>query len=179
VMRQITYMAKQLWEHGAKRLVDEQELVDVAIMALIKARRRFDPAKGAWSTFAAPRAFGAMKDALRELDHVPRLERARAKKDGRVLKELLSIDRSPHDLVPRDMPAEGLGPHDGAAASDEWARLRLVLPERQAELVERYFRRDQTLREIGREIGISESRACQLLEKSLRRLRLKLRKEAT
>lgn len=178
MMKQLTYMADKLWEKGAKRALDRDELVDAAVMALIKARRRFDPKRAKWATFAAFRAFGAMKDALRELDHVPRLERARAKRDGRQIRELLSIDRSPYDLVPKDIPdPDALDPLIASQGPDLWRRIREELRPQQAAILEHYFRDDLTLKAIADRIGMSESRCCQIVAAALKRLRRQLPQE--
>src|SRR5262245_13441732 len=88
---------------GARVAADADDLMAVASIALLRARRRFDPGKGgSWRTFALICAKGAMQDELRRLDHVPRIERARAKVDGRPLRQLFSLDGAPAELLPTD-----------------------------------------------------------------------------
>lgn len=73
--------------HVAERLrtklpsfVGKEELIQAGVPALIKTVERFRPARGnKFETFAAPRLRGAILDALRSTDEVPRLARQRNK----------------------------------------------------------------------------------------------------
>jgi RNA polymerase sigma factor for flagellar operon FliA len=61
--------------------VDRSELVSVGVLGLIDAAQRYQPALGVpFDAFARRRIHGAMLDALRRLDHVPRSVR-RLKRD--------------------------------------------------------------------------------------------------
>jgi RNA polymerase sigma factor for flagellar operon FliA len=61
--------------------VDRSELVSVGVMGLLDAAQRYQPALGVpFDAFARRRIHGAMLDALRRLDHVPRSVR-RLKRD--------------------------------------------------------------------------------------------------
>lgn len=60
------------------RFVEREDLVLSGVPALISAVERFRPARGnKFETFAAPRLRGAILDALRAQDQVPRLTRQR------------------------------------------------------------------------------------------------------
>ena len=60
--------------------VDYNDLVSDGIIGLMEAIDRFDPGRGlAFQTFAVPRIRGAMVDALRALDWVPRSVRDRVR----------------------------------------------------------------------------------------------------
>lgn len=73
--------------HVAERLrqklpsfLEQEELVQAGVPALIKTVERFRPARGnKFETFAVPRLRGAILDALRSSDEVPRLARQRNK----------------------------------------------------------------------------------------------------
>jgi RNA polymerase sigma factor FliA len=61
--------------------VEYADLVSDGILGLMEAIDRFDPARGlAFQTFAVPRIRGAMVDALRGLDWVPRSVRDKIRK---------------------------------------------------------------------------------------------------
>jgi RNA polymerase sigma factor FliA len=61
--------------------VEYADLVSDGILGLMEAIDRFDPARGlAFQTFAVPRIRGAMVDALRGLDWVPRSVRDKVRK---------------------------------------------------------------------------------------------------
>lgn len=159
-------LAKKIHTRGP---VSAEDLVQAAAVRLMRTRERFDPARGVkWNTYASLHAHGAMLDALREVDHVPRLERKRLKERGEEGRKVLSID---HQVL--DVNREGLPKLlDGRAESaDFWRGLRRRLDSRVGEVVERYFREEITLKRIGRLMGLSESRVCQLLARGLRHLR--------
>jgi len=60
--------------------LDMMDLVTVGAMALRDSLTRFDPARGVrFTTFASRRVLGAMMDAVREVDWVPRMQRNREK----------------------------------------------------------------------------------------------------
>lgn len=170
-------LAKKIPAHGA---ADQEDLVQAAAMALLRARETFDPARGIkWQTYAAYRARGAMLDALRDLDHAPRLERARAKKDGRFIGAVLSSDRDRIQVAEQGYERRSVpGAVSSAIASDFWKSLHRRLPARQVEVLTRYYRDDLTLKEIGRVMGLSESRVCQLHARGISRLRLFAEKES-
>jgi RNA polymerase sigma factor for flagellar operon FliA len=73
--------------HVAERLrtklpsfVETDELIQAGVPALIQSVERFRPARGnKFATFAVPRLRGAILDALRSADDVPRLARQRNK----------------------------------------------------------------------------------------------------
>jgi RNA polymerase sigma factor FliA len=166
-MPQLKYMAEK--KVTAFGILDSQDLIQAAVIALMRARKKFDPTRGfKWITYALPRARGAMLDALRDADHVPRLERARLKARGEEGRKVLSID---HQLT--DVSREGLPMLRDRAAerSDFWVGVRRRIGARMGEILERYFVDDLTLKEIGRRLGLSESRACQLLASAYRELR--------
>jgi RNA polymerase sigma factor FliA len=69
--------------------VEEEELVSFGLSGLLKAIERFEPERGAgFESFAMHRIRGAMIDALRSLDWVPRRVRAGAREMERAEVEL-------------------------------------------------------------------------------------------
>lgn len=52
------------------------------------------------------------------------------------------------------------------------------LPARKQRVLEMYYQREMTLREIGLELGVTESRVCQIMGEATQKLRLMLRNEA-
>ncbi|MBK8979753.1 MAG: FliA/WhiG family RNA polymerase sigma factor [Planctomycetes bacterium] len=74
--------------------------------------------------------------------------------------------------------AREAAPVDDAAHAELCERLATAiarLPERERHVVVLYHREDLYLREIGRLLGVTESRVCQLLARATTRLRLALR----
>lgn len=170
----LRWLAAKRHAHGA---LDAEDLVQAGAIAVLKARRRWDPKKGLnWRDYALARAGFAMTDAARDLDHVPRLERYRAKRDGRTIRQVLSREGQAVDVARQGgdratTPAAA----ELAGRRDLWAQLpRLLRDVRLAEVLERYYRRDETLLEIGQAMRLSESRTCQLHARALARLRSRL-----
>jgi RNA polymerase sigma factor for flagellar operon FliA len=73
-------LAEHVWR-GLPRQVDLADVVSEGRMGMMAAIDAFDPDKGVkFQTFCAPRIIGAIMDWLREIDWVPRMDRAIAKK---------------------------------------------------------------------------------------------------
>lgn len=148
--------------------VDIQDLISPALMAVIKSVERFDPARGVpFYRFAMRRAYGAMLDELRRMDHFPRYMRQQMIRRGEFLPEFQPL--------PPDLRGHGERSDRKATREDLWGFVRQALSRREAVLIEMYFRGDHTLREIGWALGISESRCCQLMRMALARLRVRAR----
>lgn len=166
-MKTLKYLAAKAKPFG---IVDQDDMFQDGAVALLRARERFDPARGvAWPTYAAHRARGGMLDALRDVDHLPRLMRARLKAAGQDGVKVLSLDGAFHKLtenggVPRLL--------DGSAEGrDFWASLKRRVDARTAEILTLYFSDGLKLWEIGDRMELSESRVCQLFNRGLARLR--------
>ena len=188
--------------------VDYGDLVSDGIIGLMEAIDRFDPDRGlTFQTFAVPRIRGAMVDALRALDWVPRSVREKVRQVEQAQRMLEArLGRIPDDpeiaaelgiSVPelRDLYAKvsftsvgtledlELADDLSAAATHEIeddqakaALLRVVgeLPERDQILIALYYFEGLTLSEIGRVLGVSESRVSQLHSRATMVLRTKL-----
>ena len=92
---------------GLPSTVDAGDLVSSGIFGLIDAVERFEPERGLkFETFAAPRIRGAILDALRALDWVPRSVRSRSRSVQDAIAALEQrLGRTPTD----DELAEHLG----------------------------------------------------------------------
>ncbi len=77
--------------------VDIDDLVSAGTIGLINAIENFDPGRGlAFSTFAAPRIWGAILDDLRRWDHVPRSVRRKQRMLANARDTLIgTLDREP------------------------------------------------------------------------------------
>lgn len=99
---------------------------------------------------------------------------------------LLSLDElsSPGD----DTGGRGLqlqakvpGPEELASIHESHDRLHgaiAELPARQQMILEMYYQREMTLKEIGREVGVTESRVCQIMGEATGKLRKLLQRDA-
>jgi RNA polymerase sigma factor FliA len=92
----VTYHAERIHAKLPK-CVEFGDLTSAGTFGLIEALKRFDPTRNVkFSTFAAPRIYGAIMDSLREQDWVPRLVRRRA----RSLHEARDVFQSNHGRQP-------------------------------------------------------------------------------
>lgn len=84
---------------GLPSSVDPGDLVGSGVFGLIDAIERYDDERGVkFETFAVPRIKGAIYDALRQLDWVPRSVRTRAKEVERAFSNLEhQLGRAPSD----------------------------------------------------------------------------------
>lgn len=77
--------------------VDRRDLVSWAVVGLLEAVEKYDPAqKASFSTFASHRIKGQVHDGMRNLDWLPRLQRQKVKKvDATADKLRASLGREP------------------------------------------------------------------------------------
>lgn len=80
--------------------VEPSDLVSYGIIGLVEAYERFEPGRGVkFETFAVPRVRGAIVDAIRKIDWVPRKVRARARKLNEATSTLTAeLGRAPTDV---------------------------------------------------------------------------------
>jgi RNA polymerase sigma factor for flagellar operon FliA len=199
--------------------VETAELISVGVLGLIEAASRYRPATGVpFDAFARRRIHGAMLDALRGMDWVPRSLRRQQRQLDEVLADLrhalgrepesseiasvLNVSESDYDSMLEDLRMAELASirqtdAEGSASGfleivleseaeqyqrverDElWACLARAigdLPERDRQILALYYEEELTLAEIGRVIGVGESRVSQLRSQAVARLRATLR----
>lgn len=155
-------------------LCDASDLAAFGVLGLVHAIERFDPERGtAFASYARRRVHGEAVEGLRGLDHVPRCARER-EESGRSqpLPRISSIDRAGvdgrrarfADLFEDPRSCQGTRRVDANDALD--ARLR-GLPRKDRAALTLYFRDGLTMREIGRALGLSESRISQVINAAL------------
>ena len=157
--------------------VDVDDLTGAGSIGLAQAAVAFDSGRRVkFATYAGRRVYGAMLDWLREIDWVPRLERRRSKVDGRRLIGTRSLsssiagcgDAEAADLLAADGGADGTV---AAERRDLVGRLTAGFTRSERMAFELYWFEGQTMREVGRAIGMSESRVSQVMAELLRRVR--------
>jgi RNA polymerase sigma factor for flagellar operon FliA len=194
--------------------VELSELVSVGVLGLIEAANRYQPSLGVpFDAFARRRIHGAMLDALRGLDWVPRsLRKLQRDVDGAMSRLRHTLGREPEaeeiaaalGVTPDDYEAKldelrladlaavqpagtgeestGLlevaiddeGPYRQLERHELRARLAealMELPERERQILALSYEQELTLAEIGRVIGVGESRVSQLRTQAVARLR--------
>ncbi len=214
LIRRYQPVVRQLAEREAQRLprsVDVDDLAQEGNFGLMDALVKFDPSRGIkFKTYCSTRVRGAMLDALRNLDWVPRLERQRTGQVDRAriaLRERLGRDPSDAEVsdeldlhqrdvqrtAPRQMhsvsdrrhaggeegehPLESLAlsseesPSDAVNRNDLMTELGRILSDKERHILTMYYKRGLTLKQIGAQLAITESRVCQIHANMLRRLR--------
>lgn len=195
------------------------DLISQAIVGLIEAIDRFDPARGVkFNTFAYYRIRGAVMDMLRELDWVPRSLRSKstdivntiARLEGELHRTptdaevaaamgltlaqfddlaqevggqtVVSLDEFvEHAAGEHSTPMADLIPDPNAISPEEhtaYTDMRRALaeaidslPTNERLVISLYYQDGLTLKEIGKVLGVTESRVCQLHSKAILRLR--------
>lgn len=207
-------LVRQIAEREVQRFprsVDVDDLIQEGNFGLMDAITRFDPARGIkFKTYCSTRVRGAMLDAVRNQDWVPRLERQRTgqiersraafrEKHGRDpstaevadeldLREkdvLRTQPRQMHSVSDRRHPAgeendqalDSLAestetdPLDAVHRGDLMVELGRILSEKERSILTMYYQKGLTLRQIGAQLAITESRVCQIHANVIRRLR--------
>jgi RNA polymerase sigma factor for flagellar operon FliA len=184
--------------------VEMDDLVQVGMIGLWQAYYHFNHEQGASiATFARHRVRGAMLDELRACDTMSRDQRERARAVsvaalslahglGRepTLGELAQatslslgecsqaqtrhITRDLDDLRDVAGPDTPQQQHELGSMRAAVAKAIERLPEHERSLVEQHIDQDQTLADIAIARGISESRACQIYQGAIKRLRTRL-----
>ena len=80
---------------GEASVLEKGDLLQFGIMGLLDAAERFDPARGVqFSTYAVSRIRGAIQDALRKIDWIPRSVRRKARATDALTQKVAEQDRS-------------------------------------------------------------------------------------
>jgi RNA polymerase sigma factor (sigma-70 family) len=108
--RPVVYRAARQFAGTPKHLLDHDDLVQVGMLAVVKAADRWDPDLAPWRSFAYRAAFHAMQDACREVAFEKRADQRLGRRarmlsldapmphtDQLALEELLGVEDDPHD----------------------------------------------------------------------------------
>lgn len=145
-----------------------EDLIQEGAQAVFEALPRWDAQRGAKvETWLSPRIFGAMRDYARRV--------------GRLTKGGLRTGRSEHVVSlqsfryetdgGKEQRLEELLPAKIAPIGANWGRLLRGFSGRERLLVIEYFVLGWTMKQIGRDLAISESRVSQMMTQLLDRLR--------
>lgn len=201
--------------------VDLDELVSEGILGLMDAIERFNPGRGVpFKSYAEIRVRGAIVDALRHQDFVPRsvrrkwqaLERERERlvlrlkrkptreemasslgmtmstyddfcEDARIY-GLISgdalLDEDSSETILSTVAAPNVMADDDIISGETWeevAQMLGKLPEKERLVVEHYYFQNLNLKQIGEQLGVTESRVCQLRGQAVKRVNLWLKEK--
>jgi RNA polymerase sigma factor for flagellar operon FliA len=169
-------LAAAIAGNAAKRLprhppgLDAEDLLQVARLGLLDAAAKYDASKRVpFGAYARRRIAGAIGDALRSNDHLTRGARAKLKASGQ------EDYSAPVPLLePQLLQSTDSWPDRQAeqAESRRWLQAAVLrLPARLRTLIRSYYWGGKTMREIGAQFGVNESRISQLHAGALRALR--------
>ena len=162
------------------RGADREDLIAWGVLGLVQAAQRYRGDLGAsFGAYAARRVRGQVLDALRERDPLTRSARRAYREAQRITEDL----PPPYVEISLDRLAElgdgGIAAPDGVAdplmhRDPRWdgvARELRSLTKLERRVIVLSYGHCLTLREIGVQVGLSESGVCRVRARALRRLR--------
>jgi RNA polymerase sigma factor (sigma-70 family) len=145
-----------------------QQFYDDALLAMLEARPRWDPAKGELRKFLFSRGTYAIIDGIRRAGPLRRGQYERGEAP-RPVQTPFSMDAlNEMGLAPQVPDGTAVQAFDAVDNRLVVASLLDTLEPRPREVVERVFFRGETLREIADEYGLTESRVCQIKVRALK-----------
>jgi len=162
------------------RGADREDLVAWGVVGLVQAARRYRDDTGApFGAYAARRVRGQVLDALRERDPLTRSARrafrAAREQDAELPPPVVEVSLDRCVAAGLEEPAWSEARSGRTRCVDQqWRRVAAEL--RQLDPIERKvlvlsYARGLTLKEIGAQIGLSESGVCRLRARALRHVR--------
>jgi RNA polymerase sigma factor for flagellar operon FliA len=149
-----------------------EDLEAAGVVGLIQAVDRFDPERGIpFEGYAALRVRGAVLDEVRRLDDLSRTARGRARADEHHV--AMSLD-SLEERGEMGGPTQAAEVDERAAQAglrDDVERALAAIPVRERSILASYYRDGLSLAAIGRRLGVSEARVCQLHGRAIAQLR--------
>ena len=162
------------------------DLSSFGVEGLMDAIDKFRPEMGnRFETYGSCRIRGAMSDGIRKMSWLPRGAENRS---SRVIETVVPVDfqaaRTPMGGRLQDSLSDPTAatPFDGLlleADHDEVVAAIRTLPDRERNVVVEHYYEQKQLKEIGRDMGVTESRVCQLHRRALRMLEGALSEPAT
>lgn len=163
----------------------EDDRASAGALGLLDAARTWSPTGGAsFRTHARTRIWGAIRDAARDADWVPRSERIAERRTGAAPVAMIVLGAEADDDIDEERQARDLArtPEDpNLECAAERARIeaadevRAALDRAELDWRERVLlglrAQGRTLAQVGAELGVSESRACQLQRSAVNSVR--------
>jgi RNA polymerase sigma factor for flagellar operon FliA len=168
------------------RGADREDLIAAGVLGLVQAAQRYRGEVGAsFGAYAARRVRGQVLDALRDRDPLTRSARRAYREAQRIAEDLpppyveISLDRLA-ELGDGGIAAPDEGVAEATHRDPRWhgvARELRSLTKMERRVLVLSYGRGFTLREIGVQVGLSESGVCRVRARALRRLRSALGEE--
>ena len=162
------------------------DLYSFGVEGLMDAIDKFRPEMGnRFETYGSCRIRGAMSDGIRKMSWLPRGAENRS---SRIIETFVPVDfqaaRTPVGARLQDCLSDRTAgtPFDDLllrADHDEVVAAVQGLPDRERNVVVEHYYAQKQLKEIGRDMGVTESRVCQLHRRALRLMETMLVEPAT
>ncbi len=159
---------------------DREDLLAWGILGLVQAAQRYRDDRGSsFSSYAARRVRGQVLDALRERDPLTRSARRAFRSAREANADLpspfseMSLDKA-LDAGYEPQPSLAVRPGPRSPRDPRWpdvTRGLRALPHLERTVLVLSYGRGLTLKEIGRQIGLSESGVCRVRARALRKVR--------
>lgn len=146
--------------------IEADDLVSAGAIGLMDAAKKHDQTReggASFKTYAEYRIRGAMLDEIRSMSFTPRSVYERGEQA-----QLCDVEEV--DIVDR----QTVDPVDALAEKDEHERLAAAiqtLPAKHRRVLTLYYGDDLTMKEIGEQMHVTESRCCQIHKEALARMR--------
>jgi RNA polymerase sigma factor for flagellar operon FliA len=173
--------------YGLPAGVDTDDLISCGVLGLAEAFERYDDTRGvAFEAYAIPRVRGAIIDAIRASDWVPRKARQRSRMTGEPVAVLVSMDQSrstddgERSGAERIVDKSAVEPGAELLAAEDRRELMGALnrlPERERMIVTLHYFEKVALQDIAKSLKVTESRVSQLHTRALRMLRAAIEAE--
>ena len=169
VRDKIAHIAAQRVPPWSGMTVDD--LAADATFGLLAAIESFDINRSVkFATYANLRIWGAIKDGLRKMDWVPRVERKKLKRTGGEpigIRSINAIEKDDHG----DLKELGQGfTYAIEHGNDWWKAACRGCTKIERQVIELYWRQGLSMKQIGQQMGCSESRVSQIHSEALGRI---------
>lgn len=168
----IKYMARRLVSQIPPH-IERGDLVSAGVLGLIDAIRKYDPSRdNQFKTYAEFRIRGAMLDEVRSYDWVSKTIRQKTRRlgiqDSFLHRQILEVYEDWQSSKPKT-------PYHGLIQLMQTRQLEKAieaLPKRQKWAITLYYFKELNMKEIGKEISVTESAISLLLTQARKSLRL-------
>ncbi len=155
---------------------DPEDMQQEGLMGLIESAPRFNPDAGyTFEIYARRRVRGQVVEGARRLSFLPRTQLAKGREVVIVpISQITDKQGNSVEDILEDLNDEN-DPIAMAVRSETQTRMReavVQLPPRKQQVLQMYYgRKEQTFKEISKELDISESRVCRLHKEALEQLK--------